>query len=116
MASRELYARCHLVQRNVLSQAAHLIVTSSMETWRREPPATYLLQASGSRKITDKLHGQQRGRGFRVKSALRRPADALIIDHTTQLPAPRLPVVPDFADAQAHVMFKTCGLQKKVLL
>src|SRR5258708_168653 len=62
------------------------------------------------------MHGQERGRGFRVKSALRRTADALVIDHTSQLPTQRVLVVPGFDDVEAHRMFKTCGTQKKVPL
>src|SRR6266478_2880760 len=62
------------------------------------------------------MHGQERGRGFHVEDALRPMTDALVIDHTSQLPAQRIPVVPRFYDFEAPGSFKARRTEHKIRL
>ena len=62
------------------------------------------------------MDGQECGRGLRIKNTLRRLANALAIDHTSQLPAQRISVVPGFGDVEAYGSPKARRTQNKIRL
>src|SRR5260370_32422788 len=62
------------------------------------------------------MNGKEGGRGSQVGGPWRPTTDALVIDHTSKLPAQRILVVPRFYDFEAPGSFKARRTEHKIRL